>query len=802
MRVRIAAGLCALGVALAISATPAAAITDGHLYDFEFGGLGQGAGQFESVYGFDIAIDQSTGDIYAADTEISRVEKFDSAGNFLLMWGYGVVDGSNELQVCYAPGPCQRGLLGNAPGQMEGPGIIVVDNSAGPNQGRVYVADTGGPFTPGRNVILKYSPSGAYEGLIDASESPGGTFQYCCAGLDVDGLGFVWASDGQRVMRFSNQPNNAYVGGSEFVMMSGDPPEPIGGSTIGAMTDGSGAYISTYQGLFQAGVNGGGARVVSTEFGGSIAINPSNNHVFLNWGETDPIQEYKPTASGLEKVDSPFGHGYVGGWITGIDVNHATGEVYVGAATLFPESVTGRKIFAFKPRYVPETITEPATAVRHTTATLEGHTTPDPTAGGDVSECYFEWGTTKTYEHKDQCNPGAPISSATQVTDELTGLLQEGTYHYRLSAKNSIDTQYGVDRTFTTHAVLGVDTGVADEITPAAARLHGSFDPDGLQTNYYFEWGRNEKLGESGDVTSVQDAGSAPGTTPVSQELEGLEDYTVYYYRLVATNSLGTSYGAKHSFRTIPPDPPMVSAGEASAVTGTTAHLSAVVKPNFGETIYGFEYGENSAYGEQRLGENLLSADGGNHPVSIDIGGLRPGQTYHYRVLAINFGGITYGSDQTFLTLDTPKVLSENATGISSSGARLNAQVHPSLSPTEVHFEYGPTEGYGGSTAAQSIGGGGSPVSAGIDVNGLAPLTTYHFRAVAANAIGTEVGPDQIFNTAAEATQPPEEEPKPCKRGFVKRHGRCVRRRRPKQRKTAQKHHSRHATRGHRRSAE
>ena len=66
-----------------------------------------------------------------------------------------------------------------------------------------------------------------------------------------------------------------------------------------------------------------------------------------------------------------------------------------------------------------------------------------------------------------------------------------------------------------------------------------------------------------------------------------------------------------------------------------------------------------------------------------------------------------------------------------------------------------------------------APASAAI--SGLTPQTTYHFRIVATNAIGTTAGPDQTFTTAASTpvVTPP---PSSCKAGFVKRGGKCVKR--------------------------
>ncbi len=611
----------------------------------------------------------------------------------------------------------------------------------------------------------------------------------------MDSEGFVWVADNERMMRFSNQPNNAYVGGSEWEVVwypayAGGNPEPGPSFNMAVAPDaGSVDLHSWYEGnccgLYRFVANGSASRLIMPSRGGPLAFNEANGHLFI--GNTAPSQGDCPYES--QEYDSnsvepqPIGPSFKwSGFFCGI----ASLVVDPSDNDVFALGNFVSQIAVFKPRRVPETVTEPATDVRHTTATLKGHTAPDPVEGGPVSECIFEWGLSKAYEHQTPCEPGAPINSSTEVTADLSSLLQEAIYHYRLTTKNTVDTAHGVDRTFTPHAVIATETGDATEIGPATATLHGSFDPDGLETSYFFEWGRNEKLAETGETTPVANAGSAAGQMSISQNLEGLEDYTIYYYRLVATNSLGTSYGAKHSFRTIPPEPPVISGTSATGVTSIGAHLSAGVRPNFGETIYGFEYGETIAYGQQTLGEDLLPADAQDHPVQIDLSGLAPGQIYHYRALAINYGGISYGPDQTFTTLDVPKIISEATAGVSETGAKLTALVQPSLSPTSVHFEYGASTAYGGSTSSTSIGGGGEAVPATIEVSGLAPQAAYHFRAVASNAIGTETGTDQTFTTGAKTSQPPPPpKPKACKRGFVRRHGKCVKRRRSQRHSTS-----------------
>ena len=72
-------------------------------------------------------------------------------------------------------------------------------------------------------------------------------------------------------------------------------------------------------------------------------------------------------------------------------------------------------------------------------------------------------------------------------------------------------------------------------------------------------------------------------------------------------------------------------------------------------------------------------------------------------------------------------------------------------------------------------------------VTGLTPGTTYHFRVVAHNEIGTAEGTDETFTTAAAFVlgNPPASI---CKTGFVHRGGKCVKKRK-------RKHHHHHIVR-------
>lgn len=76
------------------------------------------------------------GDLYVADIENERVDQFSPFGEFIRAWGWGVEDGSPELQRCTDFTGCSVGLIGSGAGQFDGPGAVAVDGS-----GNVYVVE-------------------------------------------------------------------------------------------------------------------------------------------------------------------------------------------------------------------------------------------------------------------------------------------------------------------------------------------------------------------------------------------------------------------------------------------------------------------------------------------------------------------------------------------------------------------------------------------------------------------------------------------------------------------------------------
>ena len=79
----------------------------------------------------------------------------------------------------------------------------------------------------------------------------------------------------------------------------------------------------------------------------------------------------------------------------------------------------------------------------------------------------------------------------------------------------------------------------------------------------------------------------------------------------------------------------------------------------------------------------------------------------------------------------------------------MNGTVNPTGSPTTARFEYGPTASYGSSSPPDELGNGTSAVPTSQFLTGLDLGTTYHFRLVASNSVGTSFGDDRTFTTTA-----------------------------------------------------
>jgi len=88
----------------------------------------------------------------------------------------------------------------------------------------------------------------------------------------------------------------------------------------------------------------------------------------------------------------------------------------------------------------------------------------------------------------------------------------------------------------------------ADNITPVSATLHGTVNPNGIATDYHFEYG-NTPVSMNLSTPAVS-AGSGTTSVDVSADVTGLLSDTNYFFKIVAVSTGGSTNGSKIKFTT------------------------------------------------------------------------------------------------------------------------------------------------------------------------------------------------------------------------------------------------------------
>jgi len=189
-----------------------------------------------------------------------------------------------------------------------------------------------------------------------------------------------------------------------------------------------------------------------------------------------------------------------------------------------------------------------------------------------------------------------------------------------------------------------VTTLAATAIARTKATINGTVNPIGLATSYYFQWGITATYGNNTTTISV---GSGTSAISVYANLTGLTFGTTYHFRLVATNSDGTSFGADLTFT---PGAAAVTTTAASAIAQTSATSGGAVTSDGGSAVT--KRGVCWGIAADPTIADRHSTDGSGLGVfTSTLSGLSPSTTYHMRAYATNSSGTYYGGDLMFNTL-------------------------------------------------------------------------------------------------------------------------------------------------------
>jgi len=95
-----------------------------------------------------------------------------------------------------------------------------------------------------------------------------------------------------------------------------------------------------------------------------------------------------------------------------------------------------------------------------------------------------------------------------------------------------------------------------------------------------------------------------------------------------------------------------------------------------------------------------------------------------------------------------PTVSAVSASGVTANTAILNATINPNGVSTTYAFQYGTSTNYGTQTSTRSVGSGVGAMPVQVTITNLTAGTTYHFRVVATNPVGTAWSADVTFASA------------------------------------------------------
>jgi hypothetical protein len=467
-----------------------------------------GAGAGAITYPEGVAVDQANGDVYVVAYGSRSVEKFDSSGKFLLMFGGHV--NKNGTNVCTASEEkeCQGGTEGTGNGEFSG----VFERAyiaVGPG-GDVYVGD--------KARAEVFEPSGVWKENLSLS---------------------ALSSEGHITALAVNSA------GDVFVKVQGVPGvrgfEPGGIEMAVKFDEGSEAVESIA-------LNEAGDLFVFEKEGGE---RQEANATYIPCEKCDFL-EYDP--SGLQLAS--FGRGTLAYTKAGMVIDDKLKELLVYGSDQGPKNLEYGHlgVWAFplpSPGPLVEPGSEQATPELRGAATLEGLVNPE----GNPTEVKFE------YVSKEEFTAGGYAKAASTAFEPVGSgfedqhvaahlpqktLIPGVAYRWRVVAHNAQGTSMGADQVLQETPPALVEGPWATSVTATSVTLSAQVNPLGAPTSYRLEYGSSEAYGH----VFAGGAGEGMGYVPVSFHVQGLEAATTYHYRLVSESEVGKIEGPDHTFTT------------------------------------------------------------------------------------------------------------------------------------------------------------------------------------------------------------------------------------------------------------
>ena len=517
--------------------------------DISFCAFGSASGQCKSPAG--IAVGQTAGQVYVADSGNNRVNVFGEDGAFLSSFG-----GS-----------------GSAPGQFANPRKIAVDNyPVSPNFQDIYVTDS-------NQRIQRFSSAGVFEETIGAGQLNRGNPP---VGIGSDGKLYVVDSVGtgpeieNRVVKIFS-PAGAL----------------IGSSTIGNGAFGDAAIDSTAD-LYinKTGVGGGIEQyeltaptatqlmLIEGPNSSAIAVDGEDDlYVAQRSGGRPVVTKYSPGGAILKR----FGYGEIQFNLQGLAVGE-TGSLF-GSEEFVGNETEGNKVIRIpqpSPGPIPCCVT---VSPGNTKATLKGQVNPE----GKPATYHFEYLSEADFVANGNSfsgpNPAtltpesAPVGSdfllhaaeapigCTMPADppQAECLEPETEYHARLVATIADGENISSETTFESQRPLEVKGTWSTDVGLKDAEIHAEVNPLGIPATAFFEYLDDAAFKANGETfagaskapAAPVDLGGGEDDVVTSVSLAGLAPDMLYHYRVVVANSFVEEPGPERTFLTYPTRPPI-----------------------------------------------------------------------------------------------------------------------------------------------------------------------------------------------------------------------------------------------------
>ncbi|HMK39059.1 MAG TPA: fibronectin type III domain-containing protein, partial [Bacteroidota bacterium] len=212
---------------------------------------------------------------------------------------------------------------------------------------------------------------------------------------------------------------------------------------------------------------------------------------------------------------------------------------------------------------------------------------------------------------------------------------------------------------------------------------------------------------------------------------------TIYYYRVRATNSGGTSLNSNRIGVTTLPLPPQAPVSKpATLVTASGFHANW--SPSTGASGYRLDVSTDVAFGTFAGAYNNLAVT----DTGLGVTSLNPGTTYYYRVRAENPGGASGNSVTVSLVTIPPAPVAVAGSSVSKTGFTASWNSAPGATGYRLDVS---SDSLFVTGIVEADSAAGNVLSTA--VTGLSPGTVYYYRVRAANAAGTGASSNRISVT-------------------------------------------------------